>query len=132
MRTRMCPRCGKPVPIGQLCPRCGDLRDNRSHGTRSREQERSRKTDNPWRTGYSSAEYQHSRQIVIERQQGRCASCGRVVAVRMGRQWHVRGGGVHHMVPISMGGDNSPDNLMLLCTKCHNRIDADRRRNERS
>lgn len=127
MRTRLCPHCGKPVPIGQPCPRCCSA--SRRHGTRSREQEGRRADENPWRSGYSSAEYRRARQEVIERQQGRCAACGRVVAVRMGRQWHTRGGGVHHLVALSEGGTNSPENLVLLCTRCHNRIDAERRSN---
>lgn len=129
MRTRLCPRCGKPVPIGKPCPRCNGAK--RAHGKRTKEQEAARKDENPWRGSYSSGKYRRARQLVIERQQGRCAVCGRVVATMAGGKWHVKGGGVHHIVPLSEGGANAPENLVLLCTKDHNRIDALRRRNER-
>lgn len=29
---------------------------------------------------------------------------------------------VHHIVPISQGGTNEPDNLMSLCRSCHEKI----------
>ena len=29
---------------------------------------------------------------------------------------------VHHIKPVSRGGDNSPENLMSLCRSCHNKI----------
>ena len=31
---------------------------------------------------------------------------------------------VHHIVPLSQGGDSSCGNLMALCTSCHSRITA--------
>ena len=31
---------------------------------------------------------------------------------------------VHHIVPLSQGGDSSYGNLMALCTSCHSRITA--------
>ena len=33
---------------------------------------------------------------------------------------------VHHIIPLSEGGDNSFDNLMSLCKSCHSRIHAER------
>ena len=33
---------------------------------------------------------------------------------------------VHHIVPLSEGGDNSEDDLMSLCKSCHSRIHAER------
>lgn len=35
---------------------------------------------------------------------------------------------IHHDVPLSRGGDNSPDNLHILCHKCHIRLEANRAR----
>ena len=31
---------------------------------------------------------------------------------------------VHHILPLSKGGDSSDDNLMSLCTSCHSTITA--------
>lgn len=27
----------------------------------------------------------------------------------------------HHIIPYSLGGDESPDNIVVLCKKCHNK-----------
>ena len=32
---------------------------------------------------------------------------------------------VHHILPLSKGGDSSADNLMALCKPCHSRITAE-------
>ena len=37
-------------------------------------------------------------------------------------------GGVHHVRPLSGGGGNGAENLVPLCSRCHNRADAERRR----
>lgn len=29
---------------------------------------------------------------------------------------------VHHLVPVSMGGDDSPENLVSLCGECHREV----------
>lgn len=123
--SRMCPRCGKPYP-GASCPRC---KASEKHGRRTREQEEARKEANPWRREYSSAEYRRARQIALSETQGRCAICGRVVARFSGRWSMLPGaGGVHHVRPLSGGGGNSADNLVPLCSRCHNQVDATRRR----
>lgn len=33
-------------------------------------------------------------------------------------------GEVHHIVPLSMGGNHDEENLMALCTSCHSTITA--------
>ena len=84
----------------------------------------------PWRaTGYGRA-YRAARQAVIERQRGRCAVTGRVVAEKRGGTWRITepGAGVHHRVPLSEGGDESPANLVLLSASAHALVDAERRR----
>src|SRR5690606_12306441 len=43
-----------------------------------------------------------------------CRSCGRVSGPFE----------IHHITPIAEGGDDRPDNLRLLCTRCHRRITA--------
>lgn len=112
--------------MGQGCPRC--RAGHKGASRRTREQERGRFTANPWRRQYDTAEYRKARQLAIERQGGLCTACKRQVAVRKPNgHWAVRGGGVHHIRPLSQGGGNGAGNLVLLCTACHNRIEAERR-----
>lgn len=133
---RLCPTCGKPVPEGQPCPRCSKAPRGRrpSHGTRTRAQEAARKTANPWRSQYSSTAYQRARQAALASTNGRCAMCGAPIAQSSNGRWVVRrgAGGVHHVRALSQGGGNGLSNLVPLCSACHNRVDAERRRNEGS
>lgn len=133
MPSRMCPTCGKPYR-GSVCPRCRKdaSGSQRKHGTRSKEAEKVRKDANPWRSEYGRAEYRKARQIAIQRTNGRCAVTGTKCAVYRDGEWKVLpNGGVHHIVPLSQGGGNDPDNLVLLCTAAHNKIDAARRQQGR-
>ena len=49
----------------------------------------------------------HLRAVVLERDGGSCVCCGDDAK-------HV-----HHIVPLSHGGDNSHDNMISLCAECH-------------
>lgn len=127
---RLCPTCGKPVEAGRACPRCSRPRDpRRSHGSRTREREAARMAENPWRRSYGSAEYRRARELALSRTDGRCAACGARIADRRGGRWVMRigAGGVHHVRPLSGGGGNGAENLVPLCSRCHNRADAERR-----
>ena len=91
--------------------------------------DRGRKQREPWRKdGYGRA-YREERQRVIQRQQGRCADCGRQVATWKDGRW--TGGEVHHEKPLRAGGGHEAGNLVLLCPACHHRRDAARRRREK-
>lgn len=127
----LCPTCGKPVKRGEKCLRCDKYRSQRiSHGTKTAEQERARNANEPWRKHYTSSEYQRNRQLVCARQNGLCARCGKPIATCNGGKWHTgRYGGIHHITALSDGGSHDLSNLVLLCTTCHNAIDAARRRN---
>lgn len=62
---------------------------------------------------YRTDEWKRVRQFVYEREHGNCQRCGKFV---YGRNAHV-----HHIVTVK---DNEllklePNNLMLLCAKCH-------------
>lgn len=128
MAKVMCPRCGKPHAKGERCPKAPDVK--RRHGARTADQERGRKTANPWRSEYSSAQYLKARQAALARTGGRCAVTGEVIADMRNGRWVMRGnGGVHHIVPLSSGGSNDPSNLVPMCTSAHNKADAARRRN---
>ena len=97
--------------------------------TRYNVDEQKRREREPWRRqGYNRA-YREERQRVIQRQQGRCADCGRQVATCKDGRWS--GGEVHHEKPLRAGGTHEGGNLVLLCPACHHRRDAARRRREK-
>ncbi|MCY4420678.1 MAG: group II intron reverse transcriptase/maturase [Gammaproteobacteria bacterium] len=52
---------------------------------------------------------------LFDRQAGICASCQAAITQDTG--WHV-----HHVIPRSCGGSDSPDNLVLLHPTCHNQV----------
>jgi len=47
---------------------------------------------------------------LMDKQSGRCAAC----AVQTGKKYHV-----DHIVPLSLGGDNSRFNIQILCPNCN-------------
>jgi len=58
---------------------------------------------------------------IYNRDGGRCTFVGRN-GRRCSSRWNLQ---IDHIVPFGKGGDNSPDNLRLLCAK-HNRLMAER------
>ena len=84
----------------------------------------------PWRANGYGSRYRRARQQVIERQQGRCAVTGKIVAEKRGGTWRITepGAGVHHKVALCDGGTEDPSNLVLLSASAHALIDAERRR----
>lgn len=114
-------------PAGRRCaPVAG--KEKRKRTGRRPDAERLR--SEPWRAkGYGHA-YRSARQAVIERQRGRCAVTGKVVAEKRGGAWRITepGAGVHHVVALADGGGDDPSNLVLLSASAHAIIDAERRR----
>lgn len=51
-----------------------------------------------------------------------CQDCGELLAFKNCNgifiPWEC-GAEVHHIVPVEFGGDDSPENLITLCHKCH-------------
>lgn len=134
MGVKVCGRCGKPYRTPGHCPRCEKARAAQkarpatSRSKRTKAQEGKRREKNPWRTHYQSAEYRRARQVALTRTNGCCAVSGVRIADVVGGKWVMRGnGGIHHVVPLSRGGTDSPDNLVPLETSVHNRIDAELR-----
>lgn len=128
MGVKVCPRCGKPYRTPGQCPRCEKTRPAPSRSKRTKAQEGKRREKNPWRSHYQSAEYRRARQVALTRTDGCCAVSGVRIADVVGGKWVMRGnGGIHHVVPLSRGGTDSPDNLVPLETSVHNRIDAELR-----
>lgn len=128
--ARLCPTCGKAISSG-ACPRC-KARPRTPRAPRTREQEASRSASHPERSRYSSKAYREARQAALSRTQGRCASCGaRIATWRSGRWVMLPGrGGCHHSTPMRSGGSDSAANLVPLCSRCHNRLDAELRRSD--
>ena len=65
------------------------------------------------RTRKMSAEGTHTGtdiQAQYERQRGKCYYCGK----KVGKNYHV-----DHVVPLSRGGTNDPDNLVIACPSCN-------------
>lgn len=57
--------------------------------------------------------------IVLDRQNGRCAECGdklKAVSTKF-----------HHRKPVCEGGKSTTSNLVALCSGCHDRIHAKER-----
>lgn len=80
------------------------------------------------RRAYATAEYKRNRQAVLTATKGRCANCGKVIAVRFNGAWVMKGGDIHHICALSEGGTNKKANLVPLCRACHAKVDAARRR----
>ncbi len=59
----------------------------------------------------ASKDNRRRRRSLRKKQGGGCLDCG-VDVVHEPSQ-------IHHVVPLSQGGDNSLDNLVLLCPECH-------------
>lgn len=122
----------KRYRIPRLVPN-GTRADIHTHAPKrkrtNRRSDKERLENEPWRaTGYGH-DYRMVRQIVITHQHGRCADCGKVVAVLEDSRWKcTQGGQVHHKVPLCDGGTEDIDNLVLLCESCHGLRDAARRR----
>lgn len=68
-----------------------------------------------------SLEYERDRQIVIaakERSKGICEICGENAPfyTRNGNEPYLE---VHHIIPLSKGGDDTLENVVAICPNCH-------------
>ena len=100
--TRMamwCPRCNQVHGRGERCPL--------------------RKQSPKHNKQYDDAEYRRNRRRALDRTGGKCARCGKVIAVRDGDGWRMLEGGVHHIVNLKEGGGHATGNLAPLCDGCH-------------
>jgi len=52
------------------------------------------------------------KQTVLKESEFKCSVCGAKNFLEL-----------HHIQPISLGGENSPDNLIVLCPTCHMAVD---------
>lgn len=88
---RPCLGCGTPTRHGSRCPTCTETL-------------RGSFTERRGIGGWSWAKLRaHVRQ-----RDGGCRRCGATTRLE-----------VHHVIPLSRGGTNDPDNLVTLCRTCH-------------
>ena len=108
--------------------RCLDCRKRTDNGSRCADCERTKRRKKR-RAGYargqragSTREWRRTRQTVLAATGGYCAQgCGRLAVE------------VHHIIPRSKGGPDTPENALPLCRDCHAQITAaeNRARNAR-
>ena len=113
--TKICPKCGCEFEKFGNQATCGS-------DTCKKEHEEKRKSAS-WRRG------KHTRRVKLEQsggtvkmpivdwiqeQAGRCARCQLSIE---DIEYHV-----HHIKPVSLGGDNSRGNLEALCVPCHHEV----------
>jgi 5-methylcytosine-specific restriction endonuclease McrA len=80
-----------------------------------------------------------TRERVYLKSLGKCVDCG----LTCGGGWHANWSGrvktfelngtheIHHIIPVSKGGNESIDNLILLCISCHRNRHTKESLNER-
>jgi 5-methylcytosine-specific restriction endonuclease McrA len=61
-------------------------------------------------SSFVELKYRESRRVALERDNHRCRKCGSLDRETLT---------VHHLVPRSKGGLDSPENLITLCDTCH-------------
>lgn len=138
MRNYVCPTCGRAdfaherdmkahhtiahgEPLdnyqnSEKCPTCGEVFASKG-GMRAHH-----KIKHGESIAESRSVSQSIREQVIERDESHCQRChGKVAAMSEdGADFHL-----HHIIPFAAGGADHPDNLVLLCTDCHNQAHRD-------
>lgn len=81
------------------------------------------------RKQFQGEEYQHGfrydyqsqnlKECVRRRDNNKCQICHRKCTNEEGRRANV-----HHLLPVSKGWTNTPDNLVTLCESCHKKLHA--------
>ena len=61
-----------------------------------------------WRPQHGMRAYRALRRRLLNERGWRCESCGRAGRLEL-----------HHVITVEDGGDDSPDNLKVLCRPCH-------------
>jgi 5-methylcytosine-specific restriction endonuclease McrA len=102
-----CYVCGDPIAGdkgGRLCPGCRV----RQHTAHVRNREARVRANGGTHTAKDI-------QIQYDLQEGECFYCGKT----LGDRYHV-----DHVMPVSLGGSNGPENLVIACPRCNIRKGA--------
>ena len=68
---------------------------------------------------YLSYRYRKLRKKIIERDSSTCQACGVYGNPNQNKKLNLPRLVVHHIVPLNSYGDDSENNLLTLCSKCH-------------
>jgi|GEM_PF-3080931 len=66
--------------------------------------------------------WEETRELILDREDYECRFCG--TGDEEHREEHGSGLEVHHVLPKSSGGSNSPKNLVALCGSCHRTMET--------
>lgn len=106
-----CLKCGNEIPVGnrsvKYCsPHCGVLYLKAQYKKRNKEKVLA------YNRFYRSLGYRHPnadwKNKVKENFKNKCTRCGAEKDLE-----------VHHIVPLRFGGVNKPNNVLVLCKRCH-------------
>ena len=116
---------GIQVTAALICTRCGKVTHNKVHYCDEcypvyqqkkikwqQYQEKKRKQNGKKGRLYDKAFWKRLRVQILERDNYLCVAC-----MKLGKLTPATD--VDHIVPLSKGGTNSPDNLQALCHECH-------------
>lgn len=116
---RSCLICGKPIPA-----------DRRSNNTKYCSVSCARRAERQQKLGYISRRANAHNKIaphVYTAYGSKCAICSWTAcegtATPSGKAQPARGNEIHHIIPVSKGGTDSWDNVVLLCPNHHKQAD---------
>jgi 5-methylcytosine-specific restriction endonuclease McrA len=71
---------------------------------------------------YSSSNWKKLRDIVFNRDEGKCVECKLVLVLKSPKHARIKNkANIHHIVERVNGGKDAEENLITLCTKCHSK-----------
>jgi 5-methylcytosine-specific restriction endonuclease McrA len=109
--------------IGLYLTLTKDRRRDNIYKRRFEEEHKNWLRDEEWKqqqTNDYPHDWKHRRLEAYRKADRKCSSCG--TEIGSGDDFgadYLRGVHIHHKKPLSQGGDNSLQNLQLLCEECH-------------
>lgn len=109
----ICTRCGKSTHNKcHYCDECYPVYLQKKQNSWKIYEQKQREKNAKGRRIYDLAFWKKLRMQILKRDNGLCVMC-----LKQGRLTPATD--VDHIIPIFMGGTNSPDNLQSLCRDCH-------------